>query len=134
MTVKKIKLTTSREGGGPVATVELEPMVLRHALAMQHKLDKNRAKPCRYLNPNGAGRTHVNLPCDWLLMRARQELDELERALTDFESAPNLRDPQVMRDTLAQLASAVAYEAADVANFVMFTADNALAAASRGKR
>lgn len=59
------------------------------AAQMQYKLDENKDKYCPVMNPNGKGRNYSKASIEWLIMRGRQEFDELERAIKegDFENA-----------------------------------------------
>ena len=84
--------------------VKLDDCVLRFAVRMQHKLNKNKHKACIKLNPTGVGRSWMSCDYQWLLYRLRQETLELEEAL--YSQPENITD-----------------EAADVANFAMMIFD-----------
>lgn len=87
---------------GPTVT---EPAILALAADMQFKLDKNKHKNCVSLNPNGTGRSWSNCDTHWLLMRLRQEADELYLEMSRGDIAE------------ARL------ECADIANFAMMIHD-----------
>jgi NTP pyrophosphatase (non-canonical NTP hydrolase) len=86
----------------------MEKSVLKIAELMQHKLDKNKHKECAIMNPEGKGRMWSDCDVRWLLMRLREEADEIEKALNENESPVE-----------------IAKECADVCNFAMMIADNA---------
>ena len=56
---------------------------------MQYKLDKNHHKYCPEMNPDGKGRNYSECSTEWLIMRLRQEVDELEESIErkDFANA-----------------------------------------------
>ena len=83
----------------------MEQSINDFAERMQYKLDLNKDKDCDIMNPDGAGRGWKHCNTHWLLVRAREELDELEEAL---ESG---------------CAKDIQNECADVGNFVMMIFD-----------
>ena len=85
----------------------MDRQVEKIAELMQHKLDKNKHKECAVMNPDGKGRGWNKCDVRWLLMRLREEADEIEKALNDNEEPIE-----------------VAKECADVCNFAMMIADN----------
>lgn len=76
------------------------------AATMQHKMDKNEHKECPHLNPSGVGRDWTKCSVEWLIVRAKEELVELEEALAEGD-----------------LDNAI-LECADVANFMAMAQDN----------
>lgn len=84
---------------------KIDKAVMRFALTMQHKLDKNQSKPCPTMNPDGKGRTWKDCDLHWLLMRLREETLELETALWSGD-----------RDGIIE-------ESGDVGNFAMMVHD-----------
>ncbi len=88
-------------------SINIDPKVRMMAEFMQFKLDKNKRKNCSIMNPNGTERKWDDCDVRWLLMRLREEADEIENALNDNESPIE-----------------VAKECADVCNFAMMLADN----------
>lgn len=85
----------------------MDRQVKKIAELMQHKLDKNKHKECVVMNPDNKGRGWDKCDVRWLLMRLREEADEIEKALNDNEEPIE-----------------VAKECADVCNFAMMIADN----------
>lgn len=85
--------------------IAVEPAVASFAETMQHKLDKNRNKPCPIMNPAKMVRTWKHCDLHWLLMRLREETNELEKALWEGDRA------------------GVILESADVGNFAMMIHD-----------
>ena len=85
----------------PVPIKEIRDFTLR----MQYKLDKNQHKECSEMNPDGKGRGWKHCSPAWLIMRLREETDELATALKEG-NWENMLD-----------------ECADVANFVMMVHD-----------
>jgi molybdopterin converting factor small subunit len=87
--------------------IKIEKALEAFKARMKFKLEKNKHKPCATMGSlEGKEREWSHLKTDWLIMRCRQELDELEEALRDgdIENALN--------------------ECADVGNFAMFIHDN----------
>ncbi len=84
---------------------KIDKAVMRFALAMQYKLNKNQHKPCPDMNPDGTGRTWKQCDLHWLLMRIREETIELEKALWDGSR------------------NGIILETADVGNFAMMIHD-----------
>lgn len=80
--------------------------LMKIAELMQYKLDKNKYKECAVMNPDGNGRTWDKCDVRWLLMRLREEVDEIEKALNDNEAPIE-----------------IAKECADACNFSMMIAD-----------
>ena len=99
--MKKLKGFLAR----PTRRIAVEVAVSHFANTMQHKLDRNKHKPCRQMNPNKMGRTWKDCDLHWLLMRLREETIELEKALWAID-----RDGIIL-------------EAADVGNFAMMIHD-----------
>jgi len=75
------------------------------AKQMRFKLEKNKHKHCPAMNPDGKGRNFSKTSTEWLIMRLRQEVDELEESIEsgDFENAK--------------------HECGDVGNFAAFILD-----------
>ena len=77
-------------------------------VAMRFKLEKNRFKKCPKMDPDGKneiGRTWTTCSPEWVLLRLKQEVLELEEAIRFGKSTEILE------------------EAADVANFAMIIHD-----------
>ena len=89
----------------PNRRIAVEQAVLEFAQTMQHKLDKNKNKPCPQMNPRKMGRTWKKCDLHWLLMRLREETIELEKVLWAGDRV------------------AIILEAADVGNFAMMIHD-----------
>ena len=85
--------------------------VRKFASTMQHKLDKNKHKPCEQMNPNETERTWEECDPHWLLMRLREETIELEQAIWKSYGASDNNTEAVM------------CECADVGNFAMMIHD-----------
>jgi hypothetical protein len=75
---------------------------------MLYKINKNKYKECSVMNFDGGGRKWINCDYKWLLMRLREEADEIEKAILNNETPEE-----------------IALECADVCNFAMMIADNA---------
>ena len=88
--------------------MKISKPILHLAELMQYKLDKNKHKECSKMNKDGNGRKWDKLGRKWLLMRLKQEVEELEIELN--------RGPGH--------GTNIALECADVANFAMMIADN----------
>ena len=75
------------------------------AKQMEFKLSKNHNKHCPVMNPDGKGRDISKASTEWLIMRLRQEVNELEESIDggDFENAK--------------------HECGDVGNFAAFILD-----------
>ena len=99
--MKKLKGFLAR----PNRRIAVEAAVSHFANTMQHKLDKNKCKPCPQMNPNKMGRTWKDCDLHWLLLRLREETIELEEALW------------------AGNREGIIMEAADVGNFAMMIHD-----------
>lgn len=74
---------------------------------MLYKINKNKYKECSVMNPDGKGRKWDACDYKWLLMRLREEADEIEKAILNHETPDE-----------------IALECADVCNFAMMIADN----------
>ena len=85
---------------------EISKSVLKFAQLMQYKLDKNKFKESKEMNPDGKGRTWKRCSVDWLLTRIYDELVELNDAVERKKSNREIQE-----------------ECADVANFAMMIFD-----------
>lgn len=88
-------------------TIKICPEIMALAKTMQFKLDKNKNKGCREMNPDGKGRGWSHCSLFWLRRRIKDETVELFYALQQRRKEPE----KIMR------------ECADIANFAMMIHD-----------
>lgn len=89
----------------------IHPDILNFAKTMQYKMDKNKNKPHKLMNPNGDNRTYGQLSLATLYDLMCGEIAELKDALLEYEH-------------FGASQNSVRYECADVANFAMMIHEN----------